>query len=60
MSPFSLDFRPFELSVLDGVKSKVALCGEGYAVRATSGHRFGGVLTIPRGRDLFPLVLIFS
>ena len=28
---FSLDFRPFGPSVLDGVRSKVALRGEGYA-----------------------------
>ena len=28
---FSLDFRPFGSSVLDGVRSKVVLCGEGYA-----------------------------
>ena len=29
-----------------------------YAARATRGHRFGGVSTTPRGRDLFLLVLI--
>ena len=28
---FSLDLRPFGSSVLDGVRSKVALRGEGYA-----------------------------
>ena len=28
---FSLDFRPFGLSVLDGARSKVALRCEGYA-----------------------------
>ena len=28
---FSLDFRPFGPSVLDGARSKVALRGEGYA-----------------------------
>ena len=31
MSSFSLDFRPFEPSVLDGARSKVDLHGEGYA-----------------------------
>ena len=30
-STFSLDFRPIGPSVLDGVRSKVALRGEGYA-----------------------------
>ena len=31
-----------------------------YATRATRGHLFGGVLTTPRGRDLFLLALIFG
>ena len=31
-----------------------------YAVRATRGHGFGGVMTTPRGRDLFLLVLFFG
>ena len=31
MSSFSLDFRPFEPSVLDGARSKVDLQGESYA-----------------------------
>ena len=31
-----------------------------YATRATRGHRFGGVPTTPRGRDLFQLVLFFG
>ena len=31
MSSFSLDLRPFGLSVLDGARSKVDLRGEGYA-----------------------------
>ena len=31
-----------------------------YAARATRGHRFGEVLTTPRGRDLFLLALIFG
>ena len=31
-----------------------------YAVRATRGHRFGGVITTPRGREIFLLVLIFG
>ena len=31
-----------------------------YAARATRGHRFGGVPTTPRGRDLFLLSLFFS
>ena len=30
-STFSLGFRPIRSSVLDGARSKVALCGEGYA-----------------------------
>ena len=30
-----------------------------YAARATCGHIFGGVLTTPRGRDLFLLVIFF-
>ena len=30
-SSFSLDLRSFGSSVLDGVRSKVVLCGEGYA-----------------------------
>ena len=29
-----------------------------YAARAMRGHRFGGVLTTPRERDIFLLVLI--
>ena len=31
-----------------------------YAARDTRGHRFGGVPTTPRGRDLFLLVLFFG
>ena len=31
-----------------------------YAARATCGHRFGGVSTTPRGRDLFLLFLFFG
>ena len=31
-----------------------------YAARATHGHRFGGVLKTPRGRDLFLLGLFFG
>ena len=31
-----------------------------YAARATRGHRFCGVPTTPRGRDLFLLVLFFG
>ena len=31
-----------------------------YAARATRGHRFGGISTTPRGRDLFLLVLCFG
>ena len=31
-----------------------------YAARATRGHRFGGVSTTPRGRNLFLLVLILA
>ena len=54
-SSFSLDFRPFEPSVLDGARAKSI-----YAARATRRHRFGGVPTTPRGRDLFLLVLFFG
>ena len=53
-SSFSLGFRPIGPSVFDGARRKVVLRGE-----ATRGHRFGGVPTTPRGRDLFILVLIF-
>ena len=52
---FSLDFRSIGPPVLDGARSEAV-----YAARATCGHRFGGVLTTPRGRDLFLLVLIFG
>ena len=31
-----------------------------YAARATRGHRFGGVMTTPRGRGLLLLVLLFG
>ena len=31
-----------------------------YSARATRGHRFGGVPTTPRGRDIFLLVLLFG
>ena len=55
MCVFSLGFRPIRLSVFDGARRKVAL-----EVRVTRGHRFGGVPTTPRGRDLFLLVLIFG
>ena len=54
-SDLSLDFPPFGLSVLDGEEAKSV-----YVVRATRGHRFGGVPTIPRGRDLFLLGLFFG
>ena len=54
-SAFSLDFRPFGPSVLDGEEAKSI-----YAVRAMRGHRFGGVPITPRGRDLFLLVIFFS
>ena len=52
---FSLDFWLFELSVLDGARSKVALRGKDYAW-----HLFGGVSTTPKDRDLFLLALIFG
>ena len=52
---FFLDFRPFGSLVLDGAKVKFF-----YAARATRGHRFGGLPTTPRGRDLFLLVLLFG
>ena len=54
-SSFSLDFWPFGSSILDGARSKVVLRGEGYVWT-----RFGGVLTTPRGRDLFLLVIFFG
>ena len=44
---FFLDFPPFGQSVLDGVRSKVVLRGEGY-------------VWTPIGRDIFLLVLFFS
>ena len=31
-----------------------------YTARVTRGHRFGGVPTTPRGRDLFLLMIFFS
>ena len=31
-----------------------------YAARATRGHRFGGVSTTPRGRNIFLLVIFFG
>ena len=31
-----------------------------YAARATRGHRFGGVPTTPKGRDIFLLVIFFG
>ena len=46
---FSLGFQPFGPSVLDGARRKSI-----YAARATRGHRFGGVPTTPRGRDVRP------
>ena len=48
-----LDFLVFGPSVLDGARSKVDLRSD------TRGHRFGGVPTTPRGRDLFLLGLFF-
>ena len=55
MCVFSLGFRLIGPSVLDGARSKVVLRDE-----ATCGHRFGGVSTTPRGRDLFLLGLFFG
>ena len=52
---FSLDFRPFGSSVLDGARAKLI-----YTARATREHRFGGVPTTSRGRDLFLLGLFFG
>ena len=39
---------------------KIPICVVVYAARATRGHRFGGVPTTPKGRDLFLLALIFG
>ena len=52
---FSLDFRPIGRSF--STEKEVKLF---YAARATRGHRFGGVPTTPRGRDLFLLGLFFG
>ena len=55
MSSFSLDFgRPDRRF---STEQEVKLF---YAARATHGHRFGGVPTNPRGRDLFLLVIFFG
>ena len=54
VSNFSLDFPAFGPSVLVGPRSKVVLCGKGYA-----GHRFWGVLITPRGRG-FLILGLFS
>ena len=62
---FVIFFRERALSLLDSgqsdrrflIEQEVKLL---YAVRTTRGHRFGGVPTTPRGRDLFLLVLIFG
>ena len=51
-SSFSLDLRSFGPLVLDGARSKVDL-----RTRVARGHRFGGVLTTLRGRDIFLFVL---
>ena len=54
-SAFSLDFLPFESSVLDGARSKVVLCSKSYAwtpIWWSSDNL--------RGRDLFLLVLFFG
>ena len=58
MSSFSLDLWPFEPSVLDGASEQEAKSI--YAARATREHRFGGVPTTPRGRDLFLLMIFFG
>ena len=50
----SLDFRHSDRRFSTEQEAKLL-----YAARATCGHRFGGVPTTPRGRDLFLLVLIF-
>ena len=55
MSCFSLDLRSFGPSVLAEQEAKSI-----YAARATREHRFGGVPTTPRGRDLFLLVIFFG
>ena len=55
MSGFTLGFQSIGSSVLDGEEVKLL-----YTARATHGHRFGGVSTTPRSRDLFLLVLFFG
>ena len=52
-SHFSLELWPIGPSVSIEQEGKLF-----YAARATRGHRFGGVPTTPRGRNLFLLVLI--
>ena len=52
---FSLDFCHSDRRFLTEQEAKLL-----YATRVTRGHRFGGVPTTPRGRDLFLLVLLFG
>ena len=54
-SSFSLNFRRSDRRFSTEQEAKSI-----YAARATLGHQFGGVLTTPRGRDLFLLVLFFG
>ena len=51
-SSFSLDFRPFRPTEQEAKSI--------YSARAMRRHRFGGVPTTLRGRDLFLLVLFFG
>ena len=54
-SALSLDFPPSDRRFSTEQEAKSI-----YVARATSGHRFDGVSTTLRGRDLFLLVLFFG
>ena len=54
-SYFSLIFRHLDRRFYTEQEAKPI-----YEARATSGHRFGGVPTSPRDRDLFLLGLFFG
>ena len=55
MSDFSLDFPTSDRRFSLGQEEKSI-----YVARATRGHRFCGVSTTPRSRDLFLLGLFFG
>ena len=57
-----LSFKERELLLIrfSAVRSTEQEAKSMYAARTTRGHRFGGVMTTPRGRDLFLLVLFLG